>query len=573
MVSATRRNFLGAVTVMGGAAVATTALQSPAEATADCPPTPDAASIGPDDPRYQELLVRGYNARYLGGPETYHVVYSARHIVKIVNDALRAGKRIVVRSGGHCFENFVDDPSAQVVIDLSEMNEVYYDHRHRAFAIEAGANLGKVYRSLYLGWGVTIPAGGCPSVGVGGHIAGGGYGPLSRQHGLVVDHLYGVEVVLVDRSGRARTVVATRDSKGWLHDLWWAHTGGGGGNFGIVTRYLMRSPQAERHAEPAAQLPKPPAELLVCQLHWNWADLDEAAFTRLADNYGRWHQGPGKDPAYASMDTALTMFHRSSGRIDLTASMDAGVPRAQDLMGQLIYELSQGVAEPAIEFFGTGPWMRLSTAYQEASGGYFIRFKSKSAYHPEPWSAAQTATVFKYLTQDAEYHGGAVYLLAYGGRINSVAPDATALPHRSSTMIAFYDVGWYDPAEDDRWLDWVRALYRDVYAESGGVPPHGAYINYPDLDLADPAHNTSGTAWHTLYYKDNYPRLQRVKAQADPLDVFSHGLSVRAQGAERRAAAQAPAPGKGRVPQPAPKAYAKAAPPSHVHGYRILDVQ
>jgi aclacinomycin oxidase len=78
---------------------------------------------------------------------------------------------------------------------------------------------------------------------------------------------------------------------------------------------------------------------------------------------------------------------------------------------------------------------------------------------------------------------------------------------------------------------WVRGLYRDVYAATGGVPVpdevnDGSYINYPDTDLADPAWNTSGVPWSTLYYKDNYRRLQRVKARWDPRNVFHHALSV-----------------------------------------------
>jgi aclacinomycin oxidase len=80
----------------------------------------------------------------------------------------------------------------------------------------------------------------------------------------------------------------------------------------------------------------------------------------------------------------------------------------------------------------------------------------------------------------------------------------------------------------------VRAIYRDLFAESGGVPVpgaayDGAFINHPDTDLADPALNASGVPWPTLYYNANYPRLQRVKARWDPRNVFRHALSIRAE--------------------------------------------
>ena len=55
----------------------------------------------------------------------------------------------------------------------------------------------------------------------------------------------------------------------------------------------------------------------------------------------------------------------------------------------------------------------------------------------------------------------------------------------------------------------------------------GAMIFHRDVDLADPEWNTSGVPWHWLYYKDNYPRLQRIKARWDPGNVFHHALSIR----------------------------------------------
>lgn len=91
-----------------------------------------------------------------------------------------------------------------------------------------------------------------------------------------------------------------------------------------------------------------------------------------------------------------------------------------------------------------------------------------------------------------------------------------------------------DPQEEAKNLAWVRAFYRDLFAETGGVPVpgeacDGAMINQPDTDLADPALNTSGVPWPTIYYQGNYPRLQQVKARWDPRNVFRHPLSVRAE--------------------------------------------
>ncbi|MFD0392238.1 BBE domain-containing protein [Streptomyces nogalater] len=77
----------------------------------------------------------------------------------------------------------------------------------------------------------------------------------------------------------------------------------------------------------------------------------------------------------------------------------------------------------------------------------------------------------------------------------------------------------------------MRGLYKETYAATGGVPvidgdSDGSYINYPDTDLKDPEWNASGIPWQTLYYKDNYPRLQRIKGEWDPGNVFRHALSI-----------------------------------------------
>ena len=81
--------------------------------------------------------------------------------------------------------------------------------------------------------------------------------------------------------------------------------------------------------------------------------------------------------------------------------------------------------------------------------------------------------------------------------------------------------GWLDLREEAKNLAWVRAFYRDLFAESGGVAMpgeayDGALINHPAVDLADPAWNTSGVPWHGIYYQANYPRLQGVKARWAP---------------------------------------------------------
>ena len=162
-----------------------------------------------------------------------------------------------------------------------------------------------------------------------------------------------------------------------------------------------------------------------------------------------------------------------------------------------------------------------------------VSTKVKDALLKKRFTDDQIGVAYDYLTRtDHDVMGGMLGLATYGGRINTVASNATAASQRDSILDIACGTGWLDPREEAKNLAWVRAFYRDLFAQTGGVPVpseayDGAFINHPDTDLADPALNTSGVPWQTLYYKSNYPRLQRVKARWDPRDVFRHALSIR----------------------------------------------
>ncbi|MEU9336283.1 FAD-binding oxidoreductase [Streptomyces sp. NPDC048290] len=518
----------------GAALAATATALTPTTASAAPPPAPalGPVTITPGDPRYPELSTAG-NARFRCHPRQIRVVGSTAQVVQAVQEAVRTGARVVARSGGHCLEDFVDSPTTQLLIDLSEMHSIGYDDQRAAFAIEPGAQLGAVYRTLLKGWGVTLPAGLTSTVGIGGHVLGGGYGPLTRLHGCVVDHLYGVEVVVVDASGTARAVVATRDADDPHRDLWWAHTGCGGGNLGIVTRYWFRTP-GTRHAGPARQLPAPPAAVLDSYVQWSWADMTPDAFRRLLRNHGRWHtEHNTPDSPDAALFSILTALRRQSGVFSLSTQLDAGRPGARDLVDSYVAAVTDGVAVPYTHDVRTTTWLRSMLYPRVADTVFGLRAKCKAAYLRKGFADTQLDTLYRRLT-DEEYGNPAagILLAAYGGKVSAVPPDATATAQRDAVLKAFFFDTWTDAAADDGNIRWMREFYREMFAETGGVPvpgeiSDGSYINYPDTDLADPRWNTSGTPWHTLYYKDNYPRLQRVKARWDPRDVFHHGLSIR----------------------------------------------
>ncbi|MET8082268.1 FAD-binding protein [Streptomyces sp. NPDC005303] len=494
----------------------------------------------PGDPRYEKLATRGLNKRFTARPAAFRVAATTEQVVRAVGEAARSGRRVAVRSGGHCYENFVGDPAVRLVIDLGEMNAVTYDPRMRAFMVEAGARLMDVYRTLHGTWGVTLPGGASATVGIGGHIAGGGYGAHSRRFGVAADHLHAVEVVVVDASGRARSVVATREPTDPHRELWWAHTGGGGGNFGVATRYWFRSPGATGD-DPARLLPRPPTEVLSNAVIYPREGMDRAALRRLVRNFGRWHEhNSDADSPYAGLYGGLVLLSRlrendpGQSAVSFT-HLDGTRPDAERLLERYVSAVTEGVGvTPYITETVRDPWLTATTALAESQDVDKGRQKIKSAYLRRSLTDHQIDALHTHLdSADHTSEAAHVSLQSYGGRINSVRPSATATAHRDAIINVIFTNTWQDPGADAENIGWLRRVYRDVFAETGGVPVpgrgvgDGCYINYPDVDMADPEWNTSGVPWHRLYYKDNYPRLQRVKAAWDPRNVFGHALGVR----------------------------------------------
>jgi hypothetical protein len=429
----------------------------------------------------------------------------------------------------------VSDPEVRVIIDVSSMKRVYYDSERRAVAVEAGATVGETLQALVETWGVVIPLGEYPQIGMGGHVAGGAFGFLCRQLGLAADYLYAVEVVTVDAEGRASITVATREASDPNRDLWWAHTGGGAGNFGIVTRYWFRSPVASG-GDPATLLPGAPKSVTTFKAEWLWSDIDQPSFLRLVRNHGAWcERNSGADSPNASLWTLLEIHRKQFGKIIVRGVSTAGAG-AEGQVNDHLAALCAGLIAPNGPELSRMSWVEFALnpfpdLFAAPPGG--VSMKVKDALLKKRLTDRQITVAYDHLSSTHDdVMGGMLGLATYGGRINSVAPDATASAQRSAILDIACTTGWLDTREEAQNLTWVRDFYRALFAETGGVPvPGDAYdgtlINHPDVDLADPAFNTSGVPWHTLYYQANYPRLRRIKGRWDPRNVFRHPLSIR----------------------------------------------
>ena len=200
-------------------------------------------------------------------------------------------------------------------------------------------------------------------------------------------------------------MTATRDQDDPHRDLWWAHTGGGGGNFGVATKFWFRCRDAQG-GDPSPLLPKRPSGHTMASVAWRWADLDEEALTTLINNYMRWcerNSSPGS-PA-ASVFGALVLFRKEFGVVTLTGQVDPGQPGSTRSAGHV---LRRGDSESAERHPGTtqhdAPWQYTTINAPEVPAVLGIpaaqlRSKTKGAFLRSALDGSQIRTIVERLTE------------------------------------------------------------------------------------------------------------------------------------------------------------------------------
>ncbi len=189
----------------------------------------DGRVIAPGDPGYDEartIFYGGIDRR----PAAIVRVAHAGDVARVIALARESGLELAVRSGGHSTAGHsVTDGG--IVLDLREMRKLEIDAERRTAWAETGLTAGE-YTAAAGAHGLATGFGDTGSVGIGGITLGGGVGFLARKYGLTIDDLLAAEIVTAD--GQLHHVDATNEP-----DLFWAIRGGGG-NFGVATRFQFR---------------------------------------------------------------------------------------------------------------------------------------------------------------------------------------------------------------------------------------------------------------------------------------------------------------------------------------------
>ncbi|MHA6803256.1 FAD-binding oxidoreductase [Salinifilum ghardaiensis] len=415
-----------------------------------------------------------------------------------VREALLFARRheihCVPRSGRHSFGGY--STTRGMVIDTSRMRRISVEHG--LAHVGAGARVIDLHEGL-LAQGLTVPTGWCPTVGMGGLTLGGGFGLESRAHGLTIDRLDSVELVLADGA------VVHCDAHHYP-DLFWALRGSGGGNFGIATSFALR---------PVRTVP----QMISYSLSW---PHDRAV--EVLDAWQRW--APDAPDAMTPLVTlrrgavqgqpALEVYGSWTGprrELDRTLERlvdDVDVPPENSQIREQPYHVAK------MSWFGCEELtLQECRATNQSPHGQIQRFgpsRTRGALfdHPVPSASLRHLLDAFHDGKCARHETRQLNLMAMGGATARVHPVATAYVHRSSafSLGATYTLDTSASREErQRARLWVNNTWERMWR----VSSRRAYQNFIDPALPN---------WRHAYYGNNYGRLSAVRQRYDPEQFF-----------------------------------------------------
>lgn len=427
--------------------------------------------IAPDDAEYDKartVFYGGVDRR----PAVIVRVADANDVARVISLARETGLPLAVRSGGHSTAGH-SVCEGGIVLDLSAMRALDIDVAQRTAWVETGMTAGE-YTSATNAHGLATGFGDTGSVGIGGITLGGGIGYLTRKHGLTIDSLLAAEIVTAD--GQCLQIDADHHP-----DLFWAIRGGGG-NFGVATRFKFQLHPVDTVVGGLLILPATPETV--------------AAFIAEAE------AAPEELSTIANVMPAPPMPFLPADKHGQLVIFAILVHATGGEAGERAVAPFRAIAAPLAD-------MVRPMRYPE------IYLPDDEDYHPT--AAARTMfvntidrraaeTMMNYL-QNSDAAMRVAQLRVLGGAMARVPADATAFAHRASRIMvnvaAFYN-GPEDRVVREKWVsDLATALQQD---------DGGAYVNF----LGDEGDDRIRAA----YPGSTWDRLAAIKRRYDPTNLF-----------------------------------------------------
>lgn len=447
----------------------------PATATRDLRAQLHGNLIQPGDDSY-DTVRQVYNAMIDRRPALIARCADVADVVAAVNFARAHELTLAVRGGGHSGPG-LGTCDGGLVIDLALMKGIHVDQENRTVRVAGGCLWGEVDQATHP-FGLATPSGFVSSTGVGGLTLGGGIGYLSRTHGLTIDNLLGVEMVLADGS----VVTASAEEH---PDLFWA-VRGGGGNFGVVTAFTFRlHPIATVYGGPMLW-PMERAEEL---LHF-WRDFILDA----PEDINGWFafltvppHAPFPEEFHLQKMCAIVWCY--------TGPLEQAEER---------FKAIRAFGPPTVDFAGPIAWPTLQGMFD----GLYpagLQWYWKADFFRELDDTAISLHA-KYGAQLPTMHS-TMHIYPINGAAGKVGKDDTAFSFRDANFAGVIVGVDPDPANNARMIDWARDSWTALHPYSAG----GAYVNMMMDEGADQV---------AASYRDNYARLAAIKDRYDPANLF-----------------------------------------------------
>ena len=440
--------------------------------------------IGREDPRYEQAR-KVYNAMIDKRPALIARCIDVADVQTALAFGLQEGLEVAIRGGAHNAAGLgsVDDG---LVIDLSPMRWVRVDPNTNTVVVGAGCTLGDVDHATHA-FGLAVPMGVLSTTGIAGLTLGGGVGYLTRRHGLTIDNLLGVDMVLADGS----FVHASEDEH---DDLFWA-VRGGGGNFGIVTAFAFR---AHEHSTVTGGPTLWPLDRAADAMAF-YRDFLGQADDDLSGFFAFVTVPPG--PPFPE--------HLHNQQMCGVVWCHTGDPVQAAAALQPVREFGP----PALDGLMELPLPALQSAFD--------------ALYPSGLQSYWRADFVSELSDeaiDAYVHHGSrlptplstMHLYPIDGAASRVGRTDTAWSYREAKWAQVIFAVDPEPANADLIKSWAIDYWEAVhpYATAGG----GAYVNFMMDDDQDRVRAS---------YRDNYSRLAQVKRTHDPGNVFHVNWNIK----------------------------------------------
>jgi hypothetical protein len=454
------------------------------------------------------------NARIYSNPSEICYCYTEEDVLQALRKATPG--RVRVRAGGHHHEGMCSGDNV-LVIDVSNLNRIDVDRDAKTVRVGPGAKLGDIYNAVYA-QGLLFPGGACGDVHVGGLVQGGGWGLIARRMGLTCDSLESIRIAIWNAHRRDFEVIPVKGASDPNQRLFWAVSGGGGGNFGVATEFVFK----------VESFPD-----VITQFTATWKDRG-----RMRDVIDGW-----KKDILGLQDERLTTFCRLIAPGTESEGDDPSL-----ILGNFIgdeHELDK-VLQPLLPkgfcvkydpvwppaptpltanftpaHYQPGPPAEGAKLSATCAKDAFFRHKVSSAYPAAAFDSGGVQGILDHI--NVEPLSGArryISLHSLGLRVAETNDDRSCFAYRDKAFLIQYQAWWQKCELDEQCLDWVSDFRDDMHRRKY---TEGSFINFPDRDLVP---TTDQKELMRPYYRHHLDELMGLKQIWDPRGIFDFPMGI-----------------------------------------------